>query len=382
MKRILGGAAMKRILGGAAMKRILPWCTALIPLLASSLTLALTTSAPQEVPPPGTTTPTPPSTIACDIGPSYIGSIPGPAQAAGFTHCVANFDFTQTASFTTNGHTYTWSNTASWIDECGAANPLAWVRAFANKAPCGDFVTTTDGGNQVLQTTYTPSDYTNGVQAAWLGTDSGQGIPNPPGLKIYQGYYAEESVRLTANTADNICPAYYNNKCLEFDFWSYPVGGSQTCPNCTGTVESDFVEMYVNPTSTVSTNYSSGGSWIGGAIYFAHNNAFSQQTNYNIYGALNTVVNSSSGNNWSQCLIFNEQSPSTGCFAANTALANITEPPFDFYPVEVGPQTIVSQCNGSCQPTGNVVALVQRMTIWACPTYASGPCFTSSVVEY
>ena len=31
--------------------------------------------------------------IACDIGPNYTGAVPAAALAAGFTHCAANYDF-------------------------------------------------------------------------------------------------------------------------------------------------------------------------------------------------------------------------------------------------------------------------------------------------
>src|SRR5690242_7504818 len=68
--------------------------------------------------------------IACDVGTPYIGSIPAPAKAAGFTHCVANYDFTQTGPFTSGGNTYRWSNLSSWLECAGASSPLIFEKNY------------------------------------------------------------------------------------------------------------------------------------------------------------------------------------------------------------------------------------------------------------
>ena len=134
----------------------------------------------------------PPNGIACDVGPNYTGTIPAPARAAGFTHCVANYDFTQTQQFTTNGHTYQWSNLSSWLDCAGASNPLLWGKNYGVAMNCSDVSVSTDGSLQVLRMQYLPSD-TNGQ--TWLNTASQQGYPNSAGIHIKHGYYAEEESR-------------------------------------------------------------------------------------------------------------------------------------------------------------------------------------------
>jgi hypothetical protein len=111
----------------------------------------------------------PPSSngIACDIGPNYIGAIPGPAAAMGFTTCL-NFDFTYTGTFSnrvafTNsagvnvpaGATWQWANQSSWLDSAGAASPL-FHRSSGNNN--GAWQTVTDSGTQVLLSQYIPGD--------------------------------------------------------------------------------------------------------------------------------------------------------------------------------------------------------------------------------
>ena len=56
----------------------------------------------------------PPSSVACGYGPNYSGSIPAPAQAAGFNTCAVNLDFGSAAL----------SNPATYIDCMGAGSPI------------------------------------------------------------------------------------------------------------------------------------------------------------------------------------------------------------------------------------------------------------------
>jgi hypothetical protein len=101
--------------------------------------------------------------IACGIGPNYNGSIPVGAQAAGFTTCAANYDFTSSA----------YANTSTWLDCAGATNPQ-WYHTIwwaAASPPCTvQIVNDSVAGSNVLDFTWLPSygtkgGSTNGFQA-------------------------------------------------------------------------------------------------------------------------------------------------------------------------------------------------------------------------
>ena len=320
--------------------------------------------------------------IACDIGPNYIGSIPAPAQAAGFTHCVANYDFTQTASFTANGHPYQWSNVAGWLDGCGAANPLLYDWTYSGTLqPCSDYNIITDGSTQVLQVTYTPADNSGPNGQTFVSATSGSSNPNPPGVAMKDGFYAEEVMRLTSATVSNSCQSW-NVGCLTYDFWSYAVGG--TCNNCDHAgMEFDFVEMYSN-----GNWYENGGTACCGNSGNMPTGTAADMSSYQTYAVLNTAVNSSSGTNIGYCYILNNASTSFNCLTGSVNLANdIQSPKFDIFLAEIGPQSNGNKCgpsnNQSCAPTQNQNALIQRMTIFACPGYnQTTPCYNSSVVRY
>ena len=57
--------------------------------------------------------------VACDIGPTYMGSLPADAQAAGFTKCAANYDFTQPF----------YATASNWLDCAGATTPQ-WFQGY------------------------------------------------------------------------------------------------------------------------------------------------------------------------------------------------------------------------------------------------------------
>jgi hypothetical protein len=327
------------------------------------------------------TTPPAPAGIACDIGPPYQGSVPAPAAAAGFTHCVANYDFTVVGG--------AFSNVNNFIDICGASSPLLYDRTYtAFHQPCSDYSIVNDSANgapQALQVTYTQADKAAGNNTiTFLGTTSGQGDPTPPGVWLKGGWYAEEVMRLTPTTVNSSCSGNPPGAggCLEADFWAYPVQGS--CPGCPNNLEFDFVEVYTGNDGTgtyASAGLASGG---GSGVFPGIGNTAGGNTSflttYNTYGSLNTVVNSGSGNNYSGCWYLN---PQTGAHSWSCVNTNISTQSFgtnmEFYLAEEGIQP------GTALPyllTDSTV-LIQRATIFACgPAGASTPCYTSSVVNY
>jgi hypothetical protein len=105
--------------------------------------------------------------IACDQGPNYTGSIPALAQQAGFTHCALNADFTST---TTDGNGINFSNTSTYISECGATTAQRWYLQYwaGLDMPCNRAQIVADptgGGFNVLTIAYTLAD-----QALWDST--------------------------------------------------------------------------------------------------------------------------------------------------------------------------------------------------------------------
>jgi hypothetical protein len=303
--------------------------------------------------------------IACDVGTPYIGSIPAPARAAGFTHCVANYDFTQTASFTSGGNTYQWSNLASWNQCSGASSPLLFNKDYGSPNNCADITVATDdacGGCQTLRMQYQPTD-TNGQ--TWLSSASEAGYPNSAGVHIKHGFYAEGVLRAGTNYTTSC-----NNACIFESFSADQTLGS--CNSC-GNVAPIFNEMYDGGGAYAimgGPNFPSGANWTPAATLDV----------YETYGWLDTVVNSNSGNNSEGCGVLNEHSPSQACGAVHQDLATaINQPTFEFYPSWVGFQQAPN-------PVQTEVMNIQRVTIWACNGYANStsglPCYTSSLVTY
>lgn len=330
--------------------------------------------------------------IACDIGPNYTGSVPPAAQAAGFTHCVANYDFTQTGSFSAFGHSgYTWANMAGWLDICGASTPVMYAFSYggpSTEPPCSDYNIVTDNNGdpgqsngKVLQVTYTPADNSSPNGQTMLNTVSQNGNPTPAGLYLKQGFYDEQTMRLTVATVNSSCQSW-NVGCLTYDFWTYAIGGS--CPGCNGTggAEFDFVEMFTN-----GNWYSTGGtSNLGSFSNYPVGNA-TGQSSYHTYGALTTVLNTNSGSNVENCVVVDNVSASR-CVSGNLDQTTyITNPNMQVYVAEIGPQRNGNNCgpsnNQSCAPTQNQNALIQKTTLWACPgANESTPCYTNSLVTY
>jgi hypothetical protein len=319
----------------------------------------------------------PPDPTPCDIGVPYTGSVPAPAQAAGFTHCVANFDFTN-SFFTTK---------ASWLGSgnnlsCISNTPLLYIvqAGPGNMAPCSDFTLVNDtangGASQVLKVSNTTADA--GV-ISLVDTVSNYGLPNPPGLHIYNGFYSEEVLRLDASyTANTSCPTGGTQPCQYFDYWTIPY----TCPGCDRTMEFDFIEAYAQqgppnngaPSAggaASNTGVSAGGNYLNPGPMTA-----SQLTNgYNTIGEMATIVSIGSPN-YGACWYLNGST--IKCGTSTVTSTDITAGLYQIFPAEVGPQGESS----SQAPQINQAVYIERLTIWACSNYSTGPCYSSSLVTH
>jgi hypothetical protein len=294
--------------------------------------------------------------IACDIGPNYTGSIPAGAQAAGFTHCAANYDFT------TSGY----SSTSSWLDCAGASSPQ-WYVSEDGLPPTScppdlstQFQIVTDGGTQTLQMTYTHiTDWNAGIYSTKMSTASPLGWPNPAGTLFPQANYTESVVRMTSNSTAQ-CPASQaSGGCLVSDSWSY--GPDQV----TG-VEWDFIEIYTNGATGSCGGGASCGSGGGGLAQPGRINGF-DPTIYHNYGVRQTI---DSNGNFGLCHYLDGgqiTNDSTGAPPCTAGVIDGRAHGFrDFMLQEVGPQ-------GSSfgAPRLDEVYMVRRMTVWTCPNWNS-----------
>jgi hypothetical protein len=192
----------------------------------------------------------PPSSngIACDIGPKYTGAIPAAATQAGFTHCAANYDFTQTASFTDSKGTHTWSNLSTWFTcQNGNAPSSFLMNHQTNGVEVGCDLShqnvVKDSGVQVLALSYFLTDKNAGLYSNSLNTACCGGNVPPYGYDFPSQSYIEQVFRETPTVVCSAgcltwAPFYYSsventNPCfVEEDFGETggndPTGGTNT----------------------------------------------------------------------------------------------------------------------------------------------------------
>lgn len=236
--------------------------------------------------------------IAAAVGPNYSGSVPAPAQAAGFTTLAANYEFSNTSNFTTNGHTYNFSDITTWLDCKGAANPLWWNATFSggNTTPCSDFSMVNDGGTNAMQMTFTQTDHSNqgsgGADNTTMQTtqpNSGSGTTSlPTGFAFPEEFYAEFKVRMV--TPDSNAPGS-----LLGDWWS--ISATPNSPY----MEDDFQETFSGGNDGTGTNQ--------GLTFFpeAHfvNSGNLPGYNHNNYNVVGERVTTDSSGNASICFYVN-----------------------------------------------------------------------------
>jgi hypothetical protein len=377
---------MNRILGGATMKPILAWCTTLIPLLASSLALALTTSAPQEIPPPGTTTP--PGATPCDIGPPYTGSIPAAAAQAGFTHCAANYDFTQTQSFTDSVGTHQWSNLSSWLS-CSGSTSAPYLWRYLGSVVCDTTHQniTTDSGVQVFTMTFSLADDQAGYHDNYLQNVAS--FASDPANPMPEQFYSEMVTRQVSPNGN--CNTY----CQVFDYSTFTSVSGNPCfigkdqefddnANATGVGLAPF-----NYSPACGDSFGNGG---GGPTT---NNDGPIHTTYGTFGNLVTADNVSG---WGACDYWAAgavsglpKSAFGSCLTNFNGLGSLNNGVFSISPpanntafhgrmytyINVGQKGNV----GTGHWTSTIYTVyIQRFTIWECAGWATGACITTPVI--
>lgn len=264
--------------------------------------------------------PKPPSNgIACGVGPNYTGSIPAAAQAAGFTTCAANYDFTNSA----------YANTSTWLDCAGASSPQ-WYSIGGT--PCSNsFVITSDSGSQVLDMHFDPSWWPAATSTSAQTATANNGTAS---FQFPQSMYVEIKQRVPSATETGVCPSGQSSCGLsDFFFWSTQHTNAPGY-TCCQLVEWDIIETY--------TNHSDGAN--------AHdwNNSFStlngvnepwqasgyDPTSYNIYGARVTT----NGTTYALCTYLNNNFLGTICPSTNYS-ASFQDTITNFLSMEGGPYT-------------------------------------------
>ena len=174
------------------LKHILVAAALLAPALTYGADLSVQIVPAASPTPPSSPTPPPSSNgIACDIGPNYTGTIPAGAQAAGFTHCAANYDFSQPF----------YATQSNWLNCAGASKPpiLHSKRRVGKRQLsfgmnlAAEFSIVSDGGSSVLQLAYRQADWNSGnrrhqngdSEQCWLAESGRHGISK---RCLYRGY--------------------------------------------------------------------------------------------------------------------------------------------------------------------------------------------------
>jgi len=304
--------------------------------------------------------PASPNGVACDIGPAYTGAVPAAAQAAGFTHCAANYDFSN--SF--------YATRSNWLDCAGAANPQWWNLPYAGTAavPCGRYNIIADSafGTNVLQSIFQPSDWPSSSSTEIDTTNSPSPTPGSnPGFFFSTQFYVEVAEYVTADTQNN---AYAGTSC-----GSSPAlfGGVWTWA-APETVETDFMEFYpgLSQCTNGGNTYDHNG---GGALLPGNVNAQPGQLVFSsgydptiphTYGTLQTA----NGTIYTRCNYMDGRQLGSGCVSGTFGSRAVAAK--SWLKITMGPE----KNSAGSQPAVNEDLRVQRITIWECPGYPTGHC--------
>jgi hypothetical protein len=336
-------------------------------------------------------------TTACDIGPSYTGQIPAAATQAGFTHCAANYDFTQTQSFTDSLGTHQWSNLSSWFI-CNASSSGSWLLNYAPYVQGVSCDTThqnigTDGGTQVLQMSYYLTDAQSGIYNNIITSAPFSTVP-APGTTFPEGFYMEEVIRPSSiNVSSSAAIAF-----THFMSAVNALSGGSPCY-----VSEDFDEISSpNPTSN-NTGFD-----LWNPVCGTSSNAFGPSQNpqdpppsastYTTYGEL--VTQDNCGGN---CSVNNGNYAEVG-YVRSGAISGLQASDFrgsmSFTVVPPSSSQIFTNRNqfglwqgpesssqgGAAWTATSYTMNIQRVTIWVCPNptggtwQTTGQCYVNPVI--
>jgi hypothetical protein len=300
---------------------------------------------------------------------------------AGFTHCAANYDFTQTASFTNSGHTYQWSNTASWFT-CSKPNVNTYLWYYNGDVACDTSHLNIQNDSSGVQT-WALSHYSSDATGT-LAPQTAQDFGSFYAISFPTSYYVEHVFQPSTTSA---C----NGFCAMYVISSLAVRGTPTTWCSFG---GDFDEVAGNTPSTVNTalsgwNFSctNTGTYEFGPPVPSESPAPSTSS-YTTYGALLTADGS---NNVGLCNYY-RAGDVRGLTAAD--FRSCVNPPWS-----IGSVTTTAAFNqvmyfylgnpfqlGSNWTASSETTNIRRITIWVCPGgdsvfgSASNECFNNPVI--
>lgn len=340
--------------------------------------------------------------IACDVGPPYTGSIPAAATQAGFTHCAANYDFTQTQQWTDSAGTHQWSNLSTWFTCNNNNTDTSKLWSWNGTVPCdtNHLNTASDGGAQVLAISYYLADMTAGHYFAEI--NSGTYVGPPPGVvsptPLPQEYYVEQVLRPSTTTpAPGTSIPYYF------------ISTFKLVPTDYCFLSADFDEFYNGNTTNANTgmaewtsdttcNPPNGGyvfmPCVGGSCPSQPDPPAPSSASYNTYGQLITIddvkyagqctyyatgaVSGLAAGSFQACAKYDALSGNVNSGVFSGARLRIY---IDLGNPDPGAQVFVPQW------TANPLTMnFQRITVWVCPNptggsdWRTGNCYTNPVI--
>jgi hypothetical protein len=275
---------------------------------------------------------------------------PAPAQAAGFTTLAENMDFTGASTSKYNNNTFNARVLSNWLDCAGASgSPALWQNGGGpNPTNRCAYSIINDGGTEVLDMDFTPADYSNGYLVTNMQQCNAANANCSVTFPIAK--YYEVVMRLTPATltafpnATGGAGAYYG------DTWSWPTAA-------TGGVEVDFAEFYGNGF------VSAGMPGAPNASIPPYNSTLSNQSQYHTYGLL---VTSDGSTDVGSCVYYD--GVGIGC----SDNGNVGSTGFNMRSFLVENTGPYSTQDGA--PINNVDILFQRIRVWECAGWATGPC--------
>jgi len=294
--------------------------------------------------------------------PTNLTTPPG-AQAAGFTTLAANYDFTRASQSKIGRTPITLGATSNWLGGANCSTPsVNWLWSYwqangsrsNNTVPCthANIITDLTIGKTVLDVSFTPADWSNGFGGTELDTlqSNTPGVVNKFTLTLPQEVYYEIVYKLTPATV-NSCPSGIGGpNCIFEGLWTWNITGSS------GPLEWDIGEAWANGFLAVQGIDHAGGKGVGGL------GGFHTFASYNTLGLRVT----SDGTNYVACSYWNNGTPR--CASATWSGDQATQR--NSLKISLGPLATVS---GS-QPLNKEDVFIQRISIWACPGWATGQC--------
>lgn len=325
-------------------------------------------------------------TIACDIGPSYTGAIPAGASQAGFTHCAANYDFTQTASFTNNGTTRQWSNLSSWLSCSSSGSQYLWV-FIGDITTCSsqDVITTDAAGQQVFAMSYNNSDLSAGKYNNWLATGTIYSTPSTFANQFPVAMYVESTVQTNTVTP---CSSGY---CIILGMED---PGFRASPTNWCSVGGDFDEISTSGTTNSGLygwNLQTCSSNSGAYSFGPGNPTLAPQVTPNTYYTFGNLLTVDDVGYISQCNNYasgDVRGLTAGAFLScvswNIPFSSAGSPVFfngmGLY-ASVGPES-TGNSPGVSTWSANLTVDFRRITVWTCPSPTGSPpqCFNNPVI--